>query len=64
MRVRREAILISVLSQIVRATSDRMAREALITFANRAANLARLEEIGLPGDFMSGSKSYISKKPF
>jgi hypothetical protein len=48
----REAILISLLLQMVSATSERMAREARLTVATRAANCARLGEIRVPGDFM------------
>jgi hypothetical protein len=58
----RDASLISLLLQMVRAKSDRMAREACITLANRAANSDRLEEISVPGDFMNGcSSEYVRK---
>lgn len=56
MRSSREANLVSLLSEIVRAASERMASETHLTLFSRSCKGSPLDELDLPGDFMDCSR--------
>jgi len=60
----RDAILISLLSQMVRATSERMTLAVSITLVNRLTNSARLGELCTPGDFIEVLDSNVRKDQY